>query len=394
MPAIPSLDMDSISRRLSSAVGNFNNAHAGPNTKPAKVPMIGQISGLILNLLTIGILALFLTRRISTVRKSKWRQLPLGYWMAIAIYVDSLLFILISALLSKALNINESRSLCDAAILLCLLCYLSTKVIVYYLLVEKAYVVRASRVPRLKDKLWLFNFFGVICPFLVVIVLNFYFRFAFIDDSGTCIIGMERIAIIPLLSFDVLLNVYLTILFLIPLIKSYSSRKDVVPMTEALRTVAFRTFWGCCGSLLSSIVNITVLIILNGEPGWICLTSCNSDILFTVIVFHWVTTVDVVGRRCPPKNRVPELSGTTIPANSLSYDPKNYSKQYSTLNEIYSTNSSSGRPMPDLDGIDLPTLQTYEMDYINSNQGQNQEADERSMRTGSMDQIIEAHEHC
>lgn len=36
-------------------------------------------------------------------------------------------------------------------------------------------------------------------------------------EDGQCIIGMKSIAMIPLISFDAVVNVYLTVLFLIPL---------------------------------------------------------------------------------------------------------------------------------------------------------------------------------
>lgn len=36
-------------------------------------------------------------------------------------------------------------------------------------------------------------------------------------ENGQCIIGMRSIAMIPLISFDAVVNVYLTVLFLIPL---------------------------------------------------------------------------------------------------------------------------------------------------------------------------------
>lgn len=71
-----------------------------------------------------------------------------------------------------------------------------------------------------------------------------------------------------------------------------------LPKTGAnsrLRSVAFRTFVGACCTLTSSIVyaacyvhirswkltthssNLTILMVLNGEPGWVCLMCCNSD---------------------------------------------------------------------------------------------------------------------
>jgi hypothetical protein len=47
----------------------------------------------------------------------------------IAIYVDSFLFIFCTAVLSKAYSLNQSAGICDGAILLCLLCYMTTKIV-------------------------------------------------------------------------------------------------------------------------------------------------------------------------------------------------------------------------------------------------------------------------
>ncbi|KAJ0298909.1 hypothetical protein COL516b_009464 [Colletotrichum fioriniae] len=114
---------------------------------------------------------------------------------------------------------------------------------------------------------------------------------------------MQKVSMIPLISFDAVVNVYLTILFLIPL-KSKASQAfqqaslysfKNFPKTTAnirLRSVALRTFVGALCTLTSSIVNLTVLMALNGEPGWVCLMCCNSDILFSAIVVQWVTSKD------------------------------------------------------------------------------------------------------
>lgn len=47
----------------------------------------------------------------------------------IAIYIDSFLFIFCTAVLSKAYSLNQSAGICDGAILLCLLCYMTTKIV-------------------------------------------------------------------------------------------------------------------------------------------------------------------------------------------------------------------------------------------------------------------------
>lgn len=44
------------------------------------------------------------------------------------IYIDSYLFVFVTAILQFGLGVNTSISICDGAILLCLVCYVTTKV--------------------------------------------------------------------------------------------------------------------------------------------------------------------------------------------------------------------------------------------------------------------------
>ncbi|ORY00878.1 hypothetical protein BCR34DRAFT_494304 [Clohesyomyces aquaticus] len=243
---------------------------------PARIPVAGSVISIILSMVTFAVLAVCLTRRVQAI--VQWKSLPFSSWLILAIYIDSTLFVFVTAIVSKGLGINDSQGICDGAILLCLICYMTTK-----------YIIRGSRVLRMKDRLYLFNFFGVIVPYLVVIVMNFVFRIAYINDKGVCIIGMQKISMIPLISFDVLINVYMTLLFLIPLRKLYSYQNS---KNTSLHKVALRTFLGSCATLISSVANLTILMVLKGEPGWICLMCCNADILFSVLVLHWVTSLD------------------------------------------------------------------------------------------------------
>lgn len=241
---------------------------------------------MILSLVTLTILAICITRRVEKV--GKWHRLPITGWLIIIIYFDSFLFVFVTAMF-KDVGINESQGICEGAILLCLVCYMSTKIFIYTFLVEKAYIVRGSHKPRLNDKLYIFNAFGLIIPYVAIVILNFVWRIAYINKGGTCIIGMQKKAMLPLIVFDVVINVYLTALFIIPLRRLYSYQHNT---NKALRIMALRTFVGSCATLTSSVVNLTILMILKGEPGWICLMCCNADILFSVLVLHWVTSFD------------------------------------------------------------------------------------------------------
>lgn len=69
----------------------------------------------------------------------------------------------------------------------------------------------------------------------------------------------------------------------------YSYRNAANPK---LNRMASRSLVGSLATLTTSVANLTVLMVLRGEPGWICLMCCNADILFCVLVLHWVTSKD------------------------------------------------------------------------------------------------------
>ncbi|KAI8153621.1 hypothetical protein K4K49_002293 [Colletotrichum sp. SAR 10_70] len=229
-----------------------------PRADPAGLhtvePLAGTVMSVIICLVSISIIS--------------------GFIVVLLIYLDSYLFVFVTAVLQFALGVNTNIQICDGAILLCL------------------HIIRGATKPRLKSKLYIFNSFGMLGVYAVIAILNFIFRITRIDD-GQCYIGMQKVSMIPLISFDAVVNVYLTILFLIPLKSLYSFKNfPKTPANVRLRTVALRTFVGALCTLTSSIVNLTVLMALDGEPGWVCLMCCNSDILFSAVVVQWVTNKD------------------------------------------------------------------------------------------------------
>ncbi|KAK0642392.1 hypothetical protein DIS24_g9077 [Lasiodiplodia hormozganensis] len=263
---------------------------APPNFTPAQIPFAGRMISMFMSLVTLCVLSVCIIRRVQRIHN--WLSLPFAAWLIIIIYVDSFLFVFVTALF-KDIGLNSNQTICEGAILLCLICYMSTKIFIYFFLVEKAYIVRGKHNPRMKDKLFLFNCFFMMLPYTVVVILNFVWRIAYINKTGTCIIGMEKRAMMPLITFDVVVNVYMTILFIVPLRQLYSYKNR---QNSTLHTMAFRTFVGSCATLTSSVGNLTVLMVLKGEPGWICLLCCNADILFSVLVLHWVTSGDRTGQ--------------------------------------------------------------------------------------------------
>ncbi|KAI1107328.1 hypothetical protein F4804DRAFT_352221 [Jackrogersella minutella] len=272
------------------------------SSDPSPQPVAGTVFGVILSFSASSILSWFLTQRSFTVKT--WRQLPFITWLVFAIYGDSWIFVFATGIINYGVGVDSNLGVCSAAILLCLFCYVSTK-----------FIIRGGTKRRLESKLYLFNSFGILTIYSIVCILNFVYRIARMED-GQCIIGIRREALITLITFDILINVYLTFIFLNPLRSIYSfaglSRAPANP--PRLRTVAIRTFIGALCTTTSSVVNLAVLMVLDGEPGWVCLTCCNADILFSALVIQWITSHDTGSATSPS-------SSFSSPDKHCSYHP-------------------------------------------------------------------------
>ncbi|KKA29104.1 hypothetical protein TD95_002774 [Thielaviopsis punctulata] len=281
--------------------------NSSPFGRPGE-PLGGTVMNVLLALISITVITTFLTQRSMNIKY--WNRLPYVVWLVFAIYIDSYCFVFATAVLQLAFGVSSALSICSGAILLCLVCYITSKFI-YLFLVEKAYIIRGSTKPRLKSKLYCFNCFVMLGS-----------RITYIED-GVCVIGMQDVAMAPLISFDAVVNVYLTVMFLFPLKKLYSySCTQRTPAQMRLRSIATRTFIGAVCTLASSITNLSVLMALGGEPGWICLICCNSDILFSSLVIQWVTSRDNAGTSDSVNRPGPSIHGSDPKDHALCYiDP-------------------------------------------------------------------------
>ncbi|KAJ9620912.1 hypothetical protein H2203_007498 [Taxawa tesnikishii (nom. ined.)] len=232
----------------------------------------------------------------------------------------------------------------------CSFCYASSKILIYYFMTEKVYIIRGSKRPRMKDPLYLFNALAMLAPYVGLCILNIYYRYARINQHGVCIIGMQRFVLIPLIVFDLLVNVWTTMLFIQPLRNLYTYRHGI---NMKLRTMAFRTFIGSCTTLASSIANLSLLVILDGEQAWICLLLCNLDVLASVLVLHWATTFD----RKEANAKINATTGCTRP--HVEEKSVVLSTRRATMAEIDS--------MPDLfdDDLDGPIPPTFQLPVNN-----------------------------
>ncbi|KAF6788147.1 hypothetical protein CSOJ01_15091 [Colletotrichum sojae] len=242
-------------------------------------------------------------------------------FVVVFIYFFSFLFVFGTSILQFGFGTDLNYETCSAATLFCLGAYVSTKFI-YLFMVDRAvgvylpwlccavdlpmsqHIIRQTSKSRLKSKLYIFNSFGMLGVFLIIVILNFIFRITEYN-KGICVIGLGQGVILALISFDAAVNVYLTILFLLPLLSLHSVKYNFwkpwtldwrnrriprAPPNIRLRKLVIRTFIGSCCTLLSSVTNLAVLGALNGEVAWLCLLCCNTDIFFSALVMNWITS--------------------------------------------------------------------------------------------------------
>ncbi|GAB7355716.1 hypothetical protein MBLNU459_g6415t1 [Dothideomycetes sp. NU459] len=292
-----------------------------PTSMEVPVPLAARFATTTLEVTTIAVLVFCMTRRIQNIKS--WRTLSVPALLLLAIYVDTLLFISVSTILSKSIDLNSNPGLCDAGTITCLSFYGSTKVLIYFFFVEKVHVVRnPCGEPRLKDKLYLFNMFGVMTLYVALIVLSFVFRLHRINEHGQCYSGIDRDVLIPLACFDVALNIYLTALFVQPLCKLQSLRNKATTngTNQTLRRAGLRTTIGSCATLTSTVVNIGLTAGLNGEAYWMCLMICNLDVLWAAMVLHWMTSQDSQDSSIYPAPSQPAACAESTGRSEPDYD--------------------------------------------------------------------------
>ncbi|KAG8907099.1 hypothetical protein FRB99_005354 [Tulasnella sp. 403] len=148
--------------------------------------------------------------------------------------------------------------------------------------------------------------------FLVIVFLLVFGRIAEIRHDGVCVIGLKQFASLSLLSFDLFITLCLTILFVYPLM-----RKDII--SPRLRRVAKRTLAASIAALITSAVNLAVLTIMHGKQlGWVCLSSCGTDVTLNAIIIFWVTA-GTSASHTPPHPSL-HLAQSTAPPEDSKYD--------------------------------------------------------------------------
>ncbi|KAF8169480.1 hypothetical protein K438DRAFT_1983306 [Mycena galopus ATCC 62051] len=239
-----------------------------------------------LHFMGVSILTLFISRRLpgdGLSSREAWVRLTWARICILLVFLASYLFLFSSGMLIFGVGLQVNATACATGIYICILLYTSSKILIYAYLSEKVYIVWDTGRSRLQSLVYLVCLVTV-CLYAAVIVVMLIGRInEFREGDGACVIGLKLTASLPLLSYDLYINVLLTALFLWPLLRSKLSN-------NRLRRLAARTFVASAMALTTSTVNIVLLAVMGGrELGWLCLGSCGMDVVFNAAVLFWLT---------------------------------------------------------------------------------------------------------
>ncbi|KDQ61789.1 hypothetical protein JAAARDRAFT_522388 [Jaapia argillacea MUCL 33604] len=247
-----------------------------------------QILSALVHFIGVSLLSHCLSRRISTEHINSFRSLRQLSWhrfCIVLLFVDSWLFLFTSGVVIFGAGLELDFLVCNLGVYICIVFYASSKVLIYCFLMERVYIVWSPLAPkkRFETPIYLLCFF-FLCLFAAVFVIVIIGRVAYFRSDGACVIGLKRASSITLLSYDLFINVFLTSLFLWPLLRTHFP-------SHAIRKVARRTAFAAVVALLTSAVNLVIVAIMRGKQlGWVCLGSCGTDIIINALVIFWVTS--------------------------------------------------------------------------------------------------------
>ncbi|PPQ69194.1 hypothetical protein CVT25_006972 [Psilocybe cyanescens] len=212
------------------------------------------------------------------------RTMPWPRMAVVLMYIDSWLFILGSGILTFGFGLEHSEATCVTAAYLCVVFYSTAKFFVYAFLAEKAHIVwsptKGER--RLESSVYLCCLVSV-SLYCIVMTLMLGGPIHETKENGACVIGLKPRASIPVLVYDLYINLFLTFMFIYPLVGSKVK-------SHVIRRLAVRTGVAAIVALSTSTINIAVLIRLDGrELGWVNLSICSVDIIVNATAIFWVS---------------------------------------------------------------------------------------------------------
>ncbi|KAF2004433.1 hypothetical protein P154DRAFT_426697 [Amniculicola lignicola CBS 123094] len=315
------------------------------STKPAVVygeSPVTRTAYTVVSLACISLLAGILGYR---AKHMEWHTIRSLNFTRVLVLIQNFLalsFVTSAAIVESGMGL-ATQTICHSAVMICLGFYVGGKVTMYVFLVERAHAMRAPYMQRLHDWIWLLGMFTVGAGFGSIAIVGFLWPIAHMSSTGgRCRIGLPFKVTIPLLTFDGIINIALTGIFvylLRPLLRfrggthnpsipankvsksirrvlegKRSSNTDVYPVNQqflkSIEALLWKSLIGSVLVMLPTIGNLASLCSLQGQEfGWLCLMICTFDsksyfmpistqrntrsdvaiVTWAVGVIHWLT---------------------------------------------------------------------------------------------------------
>ncbi|KAJ4986946.1 hypothetical protein SVAN01_07624 [Stagonosporopsis vannaccii] len=261
------------------------------------------------------VLAFLLGSRIHRLKRAIRSRRNLMSPLLLALYITVICYIVVSAALVSGQGLY-TYELCDAGTWVCLMFYIMAKGWVYAFLVERVHVVRAPFVRRSQDKVYMACMIPAMAMYAAISLNSYFWRVTAMHDSdGRCHFGITSQASIPILTVNVLTNVFLTGVFfylLRPVIKFHGvstvsagltrrskSKTDTTVVQPArndsavqrnIRILLWKSIVGAILIELPVAANMIQFLVTGGkELGMMCLAFCMADAFWDALVIHWLT---------------------------------------------------------------------------------------------------------
>ncbi|KAH7341318.1 hypothetical protein B0J17DRAFT_765396 [Rhizoctonia solani] len=194
-----------------------------------------------------------------------WKAMPWARICFLLVLIDSWLYLIMTGVLLHGAPRQHEPHRCSIGIVMCLICYVSIKGLVYLCLIERVRAVWSTTRQRWRSPIYLFCF-SLLLPLIGMVAGMLISQAIHYLHNGYCVLGITRLSSILLLSYDICINLFLTVMFVAPLIHY---------------CITYRTG--------QTSTNGVIVYVLDGnETIWVCLGSCAADIVINAVVLYWV----------------------------------------------------------------------------------------------------------
>ncbi|KAF2638526.1 hypothetical protein P280DRAFT_367887, partial [Massarina eburnea CBS 473.64] len=219
------------------------------------------------------------------------------------------------ALLEAGLGLATDRQ-CHVAIRTCIGMYSSGKIALYLFFIERVHVVRAPLVRRFRDRVWIIGVLMTVLGLGGITGYELVSPHAVLSHAdGYCRIGVASDAAICIITMDTLIGTLLTAIFIgilrpslrstairpeagmdrrrgssiMPIIRQ-KKRSTEVSARQHLKVMLWRNIIGSCVILANTLINNIIFLTWKyAMRSHVCLLTCLTDIVVSIMVTNWLT---------------------------------------------------------------------------------------------------------